>query len=85
MSTEYERLVILLRSERLKVGMRQVDLARKVRLSQQAISAIENLRTATDIDQVRRICNALGIDMVELVREWLDAVEPKRRKKRSSK
>ena len=87
LSVEYEILMKLLRSERKARGVTQAELARRMGVAQETVSAYEILRCTMDINKVRSMAIALGIDFLELMARWeaeIDNNAKKHAKKRSS-
>ena len=52
-----------IRAERLKQGLRQVDLARKASVRQARISELENGATSACVDTVLKVLAALNLDL----------------------
>lgn len=69
-SPEHMRLVKLLREHREAAGVRQTELAVRVDRPQSFVSKYEAGQRRLDLVEVREICVALDIDVVELVRKW---------------
>jgi transcriptional regulator with XRE-family HTH domain len=67
---EHRRLVELLRERREKAGSRQLDLAERLGRPQSFVSKYEAGQRRLDLVELRAICEALGVDLVKLVREW---------------
>ena len=63
-----DRLLLLLRQMRLDAGLRQADLARKLRQPQSFVSKYESGERRIDILELREICSALGVSLAEFVR-----------------
>lgn len=55
---------------RLDAGLRQADLARKLRQPQSFVSKYESGERRIDILELREICMALGVSLSEFVRRW---------------
>ena len=64
---EYTALLRLLRNAREEAGMTQVQLAKKLRLTQSLYSKMERGECRMDMIQVRTICRILGITLPEFV------------------
>ena len=56
-----------LKTLRKRSGMKQEDLAEKIHVTRQTISNYETGRRAVDVVQLNKICNALDVDMIELL------------------
>lgn len=67
--TEREILRILLKHQRNKAGLRQVDLAEKLGKPQSYISKYESGEKNLDILEVNEICKALGIMLSDFSRK----------------
>lgn len=64
---EYAVLLRLLRQAREAAGITQVQLAKKLRLTQSLYSKMERGECRMDIIQVRTICRILGITFPEFI------------------
>lgn len=53
----------------MEAGFRQVDLAKKLRVPQSMISKYEVGERRIDLLELREICAALGVSLVEVVEE----------------
>lgn len=62
-------LLTLLRDARVEAGLRQVDLARKLRVHQSRISKYEVGERRVDIIELRQICEALDKPFLEFVED----------------
>ena len=67
--TERHTLLGLLKEMRLEAGLRQIDLAEKLHVPQSMISKYEVGERRLDLLELRDICAALGVSLVEFVRE----------------
>ena len=67
--TERHTLLGLLKEIRIEAGLRQVDLAEKLHVPQSMISKYEVGERRIDLLELRDICAALGISLIEFVRE----------------
>jgi transcriptional regulator with XRE-family HTH domain len=65
---EYTALLRLLKEARQEAGLTQVQLAKKLRLTQSLYSKMERGECRMDMIQVRRICRILGVTLPEFVR-----------------
>lgn len=68
LDAEHERLRKLLRKLRLEAGLRQVDVAARLRVPQSFISKYESGERHLEFAEVGEICTALGVRLVDLVR-----------------
>ena len=66
-SREHRRLLKLLREIRLEAGLRQVDLARRLKTRQGFISAYETGSRRLDLLELRMICKACGITLKKFI------------------
>lgn len=71
---QQESLQRLLRQIRLDVGLRQVDLANRLGRPQSFVSKYESGEKRLDILELRQICEAVGISLVEFVRRLEDSL-----------
>jgi transcriptional regulator with XRE-family HTH domain len=65
---EYAAVLRLLREIRAKAGVTQVGLAHTLGLTQSQISKIERGESRLDVVQLRTICTALGVTLLEFIR-----------------
>ena len=65
----YKVLLTLLKDARVEAGLRQVDLARKLRVPQSRISKYEVGERRVDIIELREICAALDKPFLEFVED----------------
>jgi len=68
-SHDQELLQSLLKELRLNSGLRQVDLAEKLRCHQSFVSKYEAGERRLDILELRTVCRALGVGMNEVVQQ----------------
>jgi transcriptional regulator with XRE-family HTH domain len=62
-----------LRAERLKVGLSQAELGRRVGRSQQYISMVEVGRENLTLDTMAMLANILGKDVITMLQQQPDA------------
>ena len=67
-------LLALLRAARREAGMRQVDLADRLRRPQSYVSKYESGERRLDLLELRQICNALDISLEAFVRKLEAAI-----------
>lgn len=72
-----QTLLIQLRKER---GLRQIDLAEKLGMSQQFVSRYEEGQKVLDLPELGQICRALSISLAEFVRMYETRLEGVKRK-----
>jgi transcriptional regulator with XRE-family HTH domain len=70
--TDQERLGALLQELRDEAGLRQVDLAERLRQPQSFVSKYEIGQRRLDLFEVRDVCRALGVSLGEFVRRFDD-------------
>lgn len=73
--SEKDKVRILLRFLREKTGMRQVDLAQRLDRPQSFVSKYESGERNLDFVEVREVCLALGIPLVDFVRHFEEIKE----------
>lgn len=64
---EHKILLEFLKKTRIEAGFRQVDLAKKLKVPQSMISKYEVGERRIDLLELREICAALGMSLVEVV------------------
>jgi len=64
---EYATVIRLLKQVRKEAGITQVELAKKLHLTQSLLSKMERGECRLDIVQLRTICQALGLTLPEFV------------------
>ncbi|HEU5151524.1 MAG TPA: helix-turn-helix transcriptional regulator [Iamia sp.] len=69
-SPDHQRLAQRLRELREDAGLRQVELAERLGVTQSFVSNVENGERRLDLIELRQVCRALDADLVELVREF---------------
>lgn len=67
-SKDYEAFVSLLRSERERVGVTQVEMAKRLGETQSFVSKCERGERRLDVVELRSWCQALGIKLVDFAR-----------------
>jgi transcriptional regulator with XRE-family HTH domain len=68
-TSDYAAVLRLLRSERRRARLTQLSLAEKLDLTQSQVSKIERGETRLDIIQLRSVCRAYGISLVDFARK----------------
>lgn len=71
----YRRLVAILRGARIAAGISQGELGRRLGRRQTYVSKYELAERHLDLIELRQICDALGVDLVEVVRMFVDPAE----------
>jgi transcriptional regulator with XRE-family HTH domain len=74
-SAAQDALCRLLREQRERVGLRQVDVAARLGEPQSFVSKYENGERRLDLIELRQICIALELPVHQLLKE-LDAAAP---------
>ncbi|MDP2736213.1 MAG: helix-turn-helix transcriptional regulator [bacterium] len=64
---EYAKFIKKLRQARLKAGLRQIEVAKKLKRPQSYISRVESGGYRLDIVEVKRFAKLYGKDMNELI------------------
>src|SRR5438067_4471702 len=67
---EQDALQRVLRQLRLGAGLRQEDLAARLNEPQSFVSKYESGERRLDLIEVRRICQAVGVTLLELVQRF---------------
>ena len=75
---EYAILLELLREQRTKAGITQVQASKALGRSQSFISDVERGSRRLDLVQLRDLCHVLEIDLVDLVTQFEDALPARR-------
>lgn len=70
-SEYYEELVRLLREQRIKKRVTQIELAERLDRPQSYVSKTEAGQRRLDVVELREWCDALGVDVVRIVRLWI--------------
>jgi ribosome-binding protein aMBF1 (putative translation factor) len=68
-SREQRALLLLLREHRRKAGLRQSDIAAKLRRHQSFVSKYEAGERQLDVLELRQVCLALGTTLIDFVRQ----------------
>jgi transcriptional regulator with XRE-family HTH domain len=69
-TAEHKRLLALLRQIRLDAGLRQVDVAKRLKQPQAYVSRYETGERRLDLLELRAVCAAVGIKLKEFVKEF---------------
>ena len=70
-----QALLALLRAARREAGMRQVDLADRLRRPQSYVSKYESGERRLDLLELRQICKALDISLEAFVRKLESVID----------
>jgi len=69
------KLQELLRQIRLRAGLRQADLGKRLRVPQSFVSKYESGERRLDLVEIRRICEAMGMSLPEFVRMFEESLQ----------
>jgi len=69
-TAEQKALLKALRKIRLQAGLNQSDLAAKLGKPQSFVSKYESGERRLDLPELRKICDALNIKLIDLVRNF---------------
>jgi len=69
-TAEQKKLLALLRQIRLDAGLRQADLAKRVKQPQSYVSKYESGERRLDLLELRQVCLAVGIRLEDFVEEF---------------
>lgn len=69
---ERQRLLELLRQIRIEAGMRQSDLAKKLRQPQSFVSKYESGERRLDLLELHQVCAAVSLSLTEFVKRFED-------------
>lgn len=67
-----KRFLALVRQIRLDAGLRQGDLAEKLRQPQSFVSRYESGERRLDLLELRQVCAVLGVSLTDFVRRFED-------------
>lgn len=67
---EYLVVVQLIKEIRLEAGLSQEELAQKLGVDQSLVSKVERRERRLDIAELRRICEILGMNLIEFVERY---------------
>ena len=73
-AAEHERLCALLRTIRLERNLRQTDVAGALREHQSFVSKYESGERRLDLVELREVCSALGVPVLEAVTRFDEGV-----------
>ncbi len=78
-TSEQTKLIALLRRIRLDAGLRQLDLANRLKRPQSFVSKYESGERRLDLLELRQVCVAVGINLAAFVRQFEDSLNRKGR------
>lgn len=70
----YVILIELLKDKRLLKRWKQRELADKLKENQAFVSKYENRIRRLDVEEVRQICEALEVDFLDLMKEYISKI-----------
>lgn len=70
----YRQLIGLVREEREKRQITQGQLAAMLGVQQAAISKIENCERRIDLLELRQICQALGVSLIDIINKFEERI-----------
>ena len=79
-SHDYGVFLRLLREARKQAGITQIELAKGIACTQSFVSKCERGERRIDVVELRKFCNALGIDFAEFAARLHDALTHRRRR-----
>ena len=68
--SKYRILIGLLREKREANGLTQIDLAKKLSISQTVISKIETCERRLDVIELMTVCEAIEIPFMDFINEF---------------
>jgi transcriptional regulator with XRE-family HTH domain len=68
--TRQAQLLELLKQVRIEAGLRQVDLAARLKQPQSYISKYESGERRLDLLELNQVCKACGLSLVEFVKRF---------------
>ena len=77
---EYEILLALMRDERVRNGVTQVELAAFLGEEQSWISKVERGERRIDVVELRAWCQGLGVNFISLMRQFEKQAKSSKRK-----
>jgi transcriptional regulator with XRE-family HTH domain len=73
-SYQQQRLQDILRQIRRNAKLRQADLAERLGVPQSFVSKYESGERRLDVLEVRQVCNAIGVSLLDFVRLFEDSL-----------
>jgi transcriptional regulator with XRE-family HTH domain len=74
-ASQRRHLLALLRQIRVEAGLRQVDLAKRLKQSQSFVSKYESGERRLDLLEIQLICEAVGISLADFVSKFEGSVD----------
>lgn len=72
-SDAYRSMIAFLRKSRRDQEMSQEELARRLGVAQNIVSAIESGQRRVDVMELAQLCDALGLDFLKVISQFWDA------------
>jgi len=72
-----------MRAIREEAGLRQADVAERLGVTQSFVSKYENGERRLDLVELKQVCEAVGIALVDLVRRYEQSPKPTKKRTRS--
>lgn len=72
---QYRMLIGLVREEREKQQITQEHLASMLGVQQAVVSKIENCERRIDLLELRQICQALGISLIDIINKFEERIQ----------
>jgi len=69
-TVDHKRLLVLLRQIRLDAGLRQIDVAKRLKEPQAFVSRYETGERRLHLLELREVCRAVGISLKDFVNEF---------------
>ena len=74
-TNQYKLMVDLLREERISHHLTQEQLASKLNIKQSVISKIETCERRIDFIELRQICLAIGLSLINFINKFEERIE----------
>lgn len=68
---KYQRIIARLRAKREQAGLTQMDVAKKMKLSQPTLNKIEVCQRRLDVMEMSDYCDAIGVSFIEVLEETI--------------
>jgi transcriptional regulator with XRE-family HTH domain len=75
-TTKNQKLLVLLKQVRLEAGLRQWEIAAKISEPQSFVSKYELGERRLDLVELKMICAAIGIPIIEFIRRYEEIDKP---------
>ncbi len=64
---DYQRMIEMLRTARKEAGLKQSDVARKLKTYASFVSKVESCERRIDVIEMAALCRVYGLDLLELL------------------